>query len=97
MITLAKFLAYMYSGSSAMSSEAIHSFVDSANQLLLLVGLRSASMAPDKLHQYGHGTHTVVMIQVYMVPIANASLWSVLTCENLQNAQVLERRICIPE
>ncbi|CAM9682088.1 unnamed protein product, partial [Ectocarpus fasciculatus] len=54
-ITLGKFLAYMHSGSSAMSSEAMHSLVDSANQLLLVVGLRSASTAPDKRHQYGYG------------------------------------------
>ncbi|CAM9657221.1 unnamed protein product [Hapterophycus canaliculatus] len=54
-ITLGKFLAYLHSGSSAMSSEAMHSLVDSANQLLLVVGLRSASTAPDKRHQYGYG------------------------------------------
>lgn len=54
-ITLGKFLAYLHSGSSAMSSEAMHSLVDSANQLLLVVGLRSAAAAPDKRHQYGYG------------------------------------------
>ncbi|CAM9889355.1 unnamed protein product, partial [Ascophyllum nodosum] len=54
-ITLAKFLAYLHSGSSAMSSEAMHSLVDSANQLLLVVGLRTAAHAPDKQHQYGYG------------------------------------------
>ncbi|CAN0539787.1 unnamed protein product, partial [Ectocarpus sp. 12 AP-2014] len=32
----------------------MHSLVDSANQLLLVVGLRSASTAPDKRHQYGY-------------------------------------------
>ncbi|CAM9970505.1 unnamed protein product, partial [Ectocarpus sp. 12 AP-2014] len=58
-ITLGKFLAYMHSGSSAMSSEAMHSLVDSANQLLLVVGLRSASTAPDKRHQYGYGKGSV--------------------------------------
>lgn len=54
-ITVGKFLAYLHSGSSAMSSEAMHSLVDSANQLLLVVGLRSAATAPDKRHQYGYG------------------------------------------
>lgn len=54
-ITLGKFLAYLHSGSSAMSSEAMHSLVDSANQLLLVVGLRSAAAAPDKRHPYGYG------------------------------------------
>lgn len=55
LITAFKFLVYLHNGSSAMGSEAIHSLVDSANQGLLLVGLKSASMAPDKMHQYGHG------------------------------------------
>ncbi|CAM9120606.1 unnamed protein product [Discosporangium mesarthrocarpum] len=54
-ITLAKFWAYWHSGSSAMLSEAVHSLVDSGNQMLLLVGLTNASAAPDKMHQYGYG------------------------------------------
>ncbi|CAM9511217.1 unnamed protein product, partial [Choristocarpus tenellus] len=54
-ITLAKFLSYWHSGSSAMLSEAVHSLVDSGNQALLLVGLHTASTAPDKRHQYGYG------------------------------------------
>lgn len=58
-ITVAKTLAYWHSGSSSMSSEAMHSLVDCANQALLLVGLRSASMAPDKFHQYGYGERKV--------------------------------------
>lgn len=33
----------------------MHSLVDSANQLLLVVGLRSAATAPDKRHPYGYG------------------------------------------
>eukprot|EP00903_Cladosiphon_okamuranus_P009592 g9131.t1 len=54
-ITVGKFMAYSHSGSSAMSSEAMHSLVDLANQLLLVVGLRSAAAAPDKRHPYGYG------------------------------------------
>lgn len=38
-----------------MSSEAMHSLVDSANQLLLIIGLQTAAHAPDKQHQYGYG------------------------------------------
>ena len=54
-ITLAKFMAWMHSGSSAMLSESIHSLVDCGNQTLLLIGIRAAATAPDRHHQYGYG------------------------------------------
>lgn len=54
-ITIAKFLAWMHSGSSAMLSETIHSLVDCGNQTLLLIGIRAAATAPDRHHQYGYG------------------------------------------
>jgi len=55
MITSAKILCWLSTGSSAMLSEAIHSLVDSGNQALLLIGLRNADSQPDKKHPYGYG------------------------------------------
>lgn len=54
-ICMAKGLAAWHTGSGAMLAEAIHSFADSANQLLLLVGLRRAKRPVSEEHPLGYG------------------------------------------
>lgn len=54
-ITASKVAAYLFSGSSVMLSEAIHSLVDSGNQALLLIGLTAADSEADGKYQYGYG------------------------------------------
>jgi len=54
-IALAKGFAAWYTGSGAMLAEAIHSFADSANQILLLVGLKRAKQAVSEDHPLGYG------------------------------------------
>jgi len=54
-ITVAKFIAYGVSGASAMLTEAIHSLVDSVDQVLLLVGQARSRRPADAGHPLGHG------------------------------------------
>lgn len=54
-IACAKFVAAALTGSSAMLSEGVHSLADTANELLLLHGLKRASAPATVDHPYGHG------------------------------------------
>jgi cation diffusion facilitator family transporter len=55
LVALTKFGAAWWTGSAAMLSEAIHSVVDTSNQLLLLYGMHRAAQPPDRKHPLGHG------------------------------------------
>lgn len=71
-ITLAKFGAFALSGSSAMLTEAIHSLIDTGNQVLLLVGQRRGRIGRDRDHPMGHGMEIyfwsfVVALMVFLI------------------------------
>jgi cation diffusion facilitator family transporter len=59
-IAVSKFIAFAFTGSSSMLSEAIHSVADSGNQVLLLVGNKRSKKAPDAQHQFGYGRRRYV-------------------------------------
>ena len=58
MCAASKAAAALYTGSSAMMAEAVHSSADCANQLLLLLGLKQAKKEPTAQHPMGFGKAT---------------------------------------
>jgi cation diffusion facilitator family transporter len=57
-IALAKLAASLYTHSGSMLAEAIHSFADCGNQVLLFVGLKQAQKPPDAKYPLGYGKVT---------------------------------------
>lgn len=58
LIAVSKLVAAIFSGSIATMAEAVHSFADCANQLLLMVGMRRAERPPTNLHPFGHAAES---------------------------------------
>ncbi|MDA1257819.1 MAG: cation diffusion facilitator family transporter [Chloroflexi bacterium] len=54
-IAILKLVGAIDSNSSGMFAEAAHSFADSGNQLILLIGVRLALRPADRSHPFGYG------------------------------------------
>ena len=90
--------AAVYTGSSAMLSEAVHSFVDTGNELLLLYGMRVAKKKADRDHPAGYGRELyfwsfIVALLVFALG-AGVSIYQgvhrVLNPQPMENAVVSE-------
>lgn len=54
-VTVCKFAAAAVTHSASMMNEAVHSLMDTFNQIFLLLGLVHGSRRPDATHAFGHG------------------------------------------
>lgn len=59
-IALAKVIAWVFSGSTSMLAEGVHSLADSGNQVLLLVGSKKSQRSPDREHPFGYARERYV-------------------------------------
>ena len=79
LVAITKFAAAAVTRSSAMLSEAVHSLVDSSNELLLLYGAHRASQPPDREHPFGYGREvyfwSFVVSLMMFVAGAGVSVW----------------------
>jgi len=66
-IAIVKFIAFLFSGSSSMLAESVHSLADTGNQALLLLGGRKSRKRADEAHPFGYGRERFVFAFVVSI------------------------------
>ncbi|GAB3431071.1 cation diffusion facilitator family transporter [Flindersiella endophytica] len=80
-VAISKFVAFAFTGSSAMLAEAAHSVADSGNQVLLLIGRKRATRAPSTEHPFGFGgSRYLYAFVVSVVLFSIGGLFSLYEC-----------------
>jgi cation diffusion facilitator family transporter len=54
-IAISKLIAALFTGSTSMWAETYHSFSDTLNQILLLIGIRTSKKKVSERHPFGYG------------------------------------------
>ena len=68
-VMIAKFVAWLSTGSGAMFSEGVHTFADVLNQILLLVGIKQSAHGADATFAYGYSAERYVWALISAVGI----------------------------
>ena len=91
-IALSKFIAFLFSGSSSMLAESVHSLADTGNQLLLLLGGRKSRKQADAEHPFGYGRERYVyafVVSIILFSVGGVfSIWEGV--QKLQDPHELE-------
>jgi cation diffusion facilitator family transporter len=66
-IAIVKFIAFLFSGSSSMLAESVHSLADTGNEALLLLGGRKSRKKADETHPFGYGRERFVFAFVVSI------------------------------
>lgn len=69
LVMIAKLLAFLFTGSGAMFSEAIHSFADVSNQILLAIGISRSKKKADRVQPYGYARERFIWALISAVGI----------------------------
>ncbi|RCH59744.1 cation diffusion facilitator family transporter [Streptomyces sp. SDr-06] len=91
-IAVAKFVAFLFSGSSSMLAESVHSLADSGNQGLLLLGGKKAQREATPQHPFGYGRERY--IYAFLVSIVLFSVGGMFAVyegyEKIKNPHAIE-------
>lgn len=69
LVFIAKLIGFLFTGSGAMFSETVHSLADTANQSLLIIGVRQSVKKPDEFFPYGYGKERFIWALISAVGI----------------------------
>lgn len=71
-IAIAKYIAFLFTGSAAMLAEAVHSLADTINQVFLYLGIKRSTKAASATHPFGYGMEQYIF--AFLVAILIFSL-----------------------